>query len=307
MTLLTGRAIDWAAAVWDSDSRFKYSVDYFIQQLREVFEYPAGGRDISTQIINITQGNRTAAEYTVEFRTLAAQSGWNDVALKAMFHRSLSTELQTELACKGEDSSFSEFVSLAIKIDNLMRQAPKCKGSGGNPHDEPMQLNISRFSEVDRERRRQHQLCFYCGEAGHRSLGCQHKSQAAPRVNIEHFSLLSNKSFTLAIALKTDTLSLELTAMIDSGAALNLINKDIVSKYNIPTQPFAPLSKSRPSMMHSLVRGSLIKQKLSSSMSVCYIRNPSHCTSLTLLNTRSSWDILGYPFTTLTFPGIMVS
>ncbi len=33
MTLLTGRAIDWAAAVWDSDSRFRYSVDYFIQQL----------------------------------------------------------------------------------------------------------------------------------------------------------------------------------------------------------------------------------------------------------------------------------
>jgi len=57
MTLLTGRAIDWAAAVWDSDSRFKYSVDYFIQQLREVFKYPSRGKDASTQIINITQGN----------------------------------------------------------------------------------------------------------------------------------------------------------------------------------------------------------------------------------------------------------
>lgn len=168
MTLLTGRAIDWASAVWDSDPRFKYSADYFIQQLREVFEYQAGGRDISTQIINISQGNCTAAEYAVEFRTLASQNGWNDVALKAMFHCSLSTELQAELACKGEDSSFHEFVTLAIKIDNLMRQAPKCKDSrrnqrnspisvtiDNNSNDEPMQLCVSRLSKEERERRLQ--------------------------------------------------------------------------------------------------------------------------------------------------------
>ncbi len=36
---------------------------------------------------------------------------------------------------------------------------------------------------------------------------CPHKSQAAPRVNIEHFSLLSNKSLTLPIILRTDTFS----------------------------------------------------------------------------------------------------
>ncbi len=168
-----------------------------------MFEYPAGGKDVSTQIMSITQGNRTAAEYAIEFRTLAAQSGWNDVSLKAMFHRSLNTELQTELACKGEDSSFAEFVTLAIKIDNLMRQAPKHKGSRGNQsnsripisvkahtHDEPMQVSVSHLSEEERERRRQHQLCFYCGESGHRSLGCPHKSRAAPRVNIEHFPCL---------------------------------------------------------------------------------------------------------------------
>lgn len=108
MTLLTGKAIDWASEVWDSDSRIKSSVDYFLQQIREVFEYPAGGRDVSTQITNITQGNRTTAEHAVEFGMLAAQSGWNDVALKAIFYNSLNAELQTELACWREDSSYSE-------------------------------------------------------------------------------------------------------------------------------------------------------------------------------------------------------
>uniref|UniRef100_A0A671LRM1 CCHC-type domain-containing protein n=1 Tax=Sinocyclocheilus anshuiensis TaxID=1608454 RepID=A0A671LRM1_9TELE len=183
MTLLSGKAIDWAAAVWETDVRFRRSFDYFIQQLREVFEYPAGGKDISTQILHMSQGNRTAAEYAILFRTLAAQSGWNDVSLKAVFQQSLNTDLQAELACKGENVSFSDFVTLTIKIDNLMRQAPRRRNTRGfqqvppainqpmttsttKPGDEPMQLGL---------RGRQLRLCFYCGEAGHRSQGCPHK------------------------------------------------------------------------------------------------------------------------------------
>lgn len=130
MTFLTGKAIDWAAVVWDTDSRFRTSVDYFIQQLQEVFEYPAGGKTVATQLLHVSQGIRTAADYAVEFRTLAAQSGFNDVSLKAIFQQSLNLELQAELACKGEDLPFSDFV-FAIKIDSLMRQAPKRKSNRG--------------------------------------------------------------------------------------------------------------------------------------------------------------------------------
>lgn len=70
MTLLTGRAIDWAAAVWETDLQLRTSIDYLIQQLCEIFEYPVGGQNISTQLLKVLQGSRTAAEYAVEFRTL---------------------------------------------------------------------------------------------------------------------------------------------------------------------------------------------------------------------------------------------
>ncbi|KAL0152509.1 hypothetical protein M9458_052232 [Cirrhinus mrigala] len=173
-------------AVWDTDQQFKTSVDYFLQQIHEVFEYPAGGRDISTQIIHAKQGNRTAADYAID--------GWNDVALKAIFYNSLNVDLQTELACRRENSSFSELVNLTIKIDNLMRQTPRQRITKGNHRNspicgpaveqssvEPIQLNASRLTEEERTR-----------------------------------------------------------PMIDSGAALNLINKDIIKKYNIPTQPCIP-------------------------------------------------------------------
>lgn len=75
-----------------------------------MFEYPAGGKDVSTQLLHISQDNRTAEEYAIEFRTLAAQSGRNDVSLKAVFQKSLNAELQTELACKGEIFLFSDYV-----------------------------------------------------------------------------------------------------------------------------------------------------------------------------------------------------
>ncbi|KAL0168697.1 hypothetical protein M9458_036919, partial [Cirrhinus mrigala] len=252
MTLLTGRALDWASAVWDSDLRIKHSLDYFIELLREVFEYPAGGRDISTQIINIKQGHRTAAEFTIEFRMLAAQSGWNDVSLKDMFYNSLHPDLQTELACRRDDLSFSEFVSVAIKIDNLMRQAPKRRGDKGSSRhlpaptstttssEEPMQLSNSRLSAEERKRCRSQDLCYYCGDAGHRSLGCPQKTQTKPRVNINHFFQLNNRTLTLPVTLRNDTLSLTLTAMLDSGAALNIIHQDIVEKSQIPVQPCTP-------------------------------------------------------------------
>lgn len=62
----------------------------------------------------MSQGNRTAADYAIMFRTLTAQSGWNDISLKAVFQRSLNPDLQTVLACKGENLSFSYFVTLTI-------------------------------------------------------------------------------------------------------------------------------------------------------------------------------------------------
>lgn len=93
------------------DQRICVDYSYFVQQL-EVFEYPAGGRDILTQLLQTNQGNQSAAEYAVSFRILAAQSGWNDLALLAIYKRSLNVELQAELACKGENMSLNDYITL---------------------------------------------------------------------------------------------------------------------------------------------------------------------------------------------------
>ncbi|KAK3539668.1 hypothetical protein QTP70_011124 [Hemibagrus guttatus] len=122
LSLLTSRALEWASAIWDADPQIRSSFSYFAGMIREVFEYPAGGKDISIQLMELCQGSGSAADYAIKFRTLAAQSGWNDAALWAVFHAGLNPALQTELACHVEATSLMQFVATAICLDNLLCQ-----------------------------------------------------------------------------------------------------------------------------------------------------------------------------------------
>ena len=40
----------------------------------------------------------TVADYTIDFRTLAAESGWNNEALLTSFYQGLSEDIKDELA-----------------------------------------------------------------------------------------------------------------------------------------------------------------------------------------------------------------
>lgn len=261
---MTGKAIDWAAAVWEANSLFQRSYAYFVQQLRDVFEYPAGGKDVSTQLLQLTQGRRSATDYAIGFRTLAAQSGWIDVSLKAVFQQSLNVGLQAELACKEGSQSFSEYVTLAIKIDNLMRNNPTRSKSPSqriipinqasqisNPiiptvqsSPEPMQLGVTKLSKEERLQRLIQSLFFYCGEAGPINAICPLKAQRTTkntsRVSNDSLSPLTTKSLTISVKITTEDDSIDFTVLIESGSALNLMHQDLIKKFNIPMQPCDP-------------------------------------------------------------------
>ncbi|KAK3506332.1 hypothetical protein QTP70_005309 [Hemibagrus guttatus] len=93
---------------------------YFAGMIREVFQYPTVA--ISLQLMELCQGSDSVADYAIKFRTLAAQSGWNEAALWAVFRGGLNPALQTELACREEATSLMQFVATAIRLDNLLRQ-----------------------------------------------------------------------------------------------------------------------------------------------------------------------------------------
>ncbi|KAK3506493.1 hypothetical protein QTP70_002539 [Hemibagrus guttatus] len=122
LSLLTGKACEWASAVWDADPLIHSSFSYFAGMIREVFQYPAGGKDVSLQLMELRQGFDLVADYAIKFRTLAAQSGWNKAALWVVFRGGLNPALQTEQACCEEATSLTQFVATAICLDNLLHQ-----------------------------------------------------------------------------------------------------------------------------------------------------------------------------------------
>ncbi len=130
----------------------------FLQRFREVFEHPAGGKEVGEQLLALRQGRSTAADYALSFRTLSAQTGWSDDPLKLLFRKGLSAGFQSELACRDEGKSLDQFIDLAIHIDNLVRsQRQPCffsasAGMTSLPEPEPMQLGFTHLSVEERER-----------------------------------------------------------------------------------------------------------------------------------------------------------
>lgn len=172
-----------------------------------------------------------------------------------MFREGLNPTLQTELATKDESLSLSEYITLTIKIDNLMRNRPRSSAPRPVPvtisspvslsadSDEPMQIGRARVPEEERQRRRDEGLCFYCGQPGHLCNACpdkaKHPAGSSKRVSIT-FDTVSGQNFTLPVTILTEDNQSYVTALVDSGAALNLIHHQTITKFNIPTLPCNP-------------------------------------------------------------------
>ncbi|XDV26708.1 hypothetical protein PO909_030346 [Leuciscus waleckii] len=177
-SLLTGKALEWATALWAGGNLAFPSYDNFLAQFREVFEHPAGGKDPGELLLSLRQGGSSAADYTLTFRTLAAQTGWKDDPLKLLYRKGLNSDLQGELACRDDGKSLSQLMDLAIRLDNLMRarRTPPKPRVGEYPsassEPEPMQIGFTRLTTEERERRRRNHLCLYCAQPGHLRATC---------------------------------------------------------------------------------------------------------------------------------------
>ncbi|KAI2649284.1 Retrotransposon-derived protein PEG10 [Labeo rohita] len=245
-SLLSGRALEWATAVWCLDRPTFPSFATFLQEFKKVFQPCTESGDAGEQIMALRQGRRTAADYALSFRTLAAQSGWNDGPLKLHYRKGLHPDLQLELACRDEDLTLDQYIDLSIRVDNLMRsrkparpfQSASMSAPTGEPAPEPMQLGATKLTQEERERRLRGNLCLYCGQAGHIRANCPTRpprpapsvSSAKPPTNCCH----------LPVKLLFDDTCVDTTALIDSGAAGNFIDADFVKSNHLPLLSCSP-------------------------------------------------------------------
>ncbi len=203
ITLLSDKALSWASAVWQSQNACCKSYVAFEEEFKQVFDHPVSGREASKCLLTFNQGSWHAADFAIEFRTIAAGSRWNNEALMVCFQGGLSEPLQDELATREPAADLESLIAVAIRLDNRLRERrvahrkasqsqvpvsrsvspariPVSRASPApeQPPDPPeeMQLGHSRLSPKERERCMRERRCLYCGASGHFRSTCSELS-----------------------------------------------------------------------------------------------------------------------------------
>ena len=112
--MLRGRALEWAQAEDLRHTLASRTLTEFLGDLRSIFDLPHDQGTVTQWILQIRQGGESVADYSVRFRTLAAEAGWDKGALKGIFCQGLHPRIRSELAWRGESMGLQELIYAAI-------------------------------------------------------------------------------------------------------------------------------------------------------------------------------------------------
>ena len=137
---------------WHRNSPVCYSLQLFIDTFCKIFDNRPAGRETAKAIFDLRQGRTRVTDYAIEFRTLAADSGWNTSSLFDAFLHGLSDQIKDQLAPLELPSDIDSLIALCVKIDNRLRERvkererrpdrspPRHQGSPTRPLHPPLRL-----------------------------------------------------------------------------------------------------------------------------------------------------------------------
>ncbi|KAL0149928.1 hypothetical protein M9458_054760, partial [Cirrhinus mrigala] len=177
------------------------------------------------------------------------QTSWPDDPLKLHFRRGLCHDLQAELTCCDEGKTLDELIDLAVRIDNLMRSrrankdvAPQQPKPPSTSECEPMQVAHTRLTPEERDRRRQFNLCLYCGQPAHLKASCPSRPMQHTSSTVSHYNN-SFQTVKIPVIISFADKQIHTIALIDSGAAGNFMDVDFAKAHDFSLIPCtSPLS-----------------------------------------------------------------
>lgn len=95
-SLLSGRALQWARSIWDTNGLITSSLMAFTRFLQ-----------VHDQLYHIHQRKSLVPDYTLRFRTIAAVSGWNEAALITTYCQCLSPSIRHQMVIWSSSSWLS--------------------------------------------------------------------------------------------------------------------------------------------------------------------------------------------------------
>uniref|UniRef100_A0A3B3HIF1 Gypsy retrotransposon integrase-like protein 1 n=1 Tax=Oryzias latipes TaxID=8090 RepID=A0A3B3HIF1_ORYLA len=259
---LRNKALQWAQAFISANPFSHLSYDRFLTEFRLIFDQPRKQEEATKRLINLKQRNRTVSEHIIDFRILAVEAGWPDLALKGIFYQSLNESIKDHLCTQPEANTFEDLVTAALRSDIRLRErqnerplntkkstttflsSPRTNlNTTSKTPEEPMRIGHSTLSAEERQRRRDEGSCFYCGAQGHLVSQCPLRlNTRTPPLSdrsrgeeaITHCTL-SFLYIPVKIVCKNEIHCSK--ALIDSGAEQSLIDHDLVNKLCLPTEP----------------------------------------------------------------------
>uniref|UniRef100_A0A8K9V225 Gypsy retrotransposon integrase-like protein 1 n=1 Tax=Oncorhynchus mykiss TaxID=8022 RepID=A0A8K9V225_ONCMY len=259
ISCLTGRALEWANAVWNGPDSAREHYPEFSRRFRAVFDHPLDGRAAGERLFHLRQERRSAQDYALEFRTLAAGSGWNDRALMDHYRCSLREDVRRELACRDTTLSLDQLIDMSIRLDNLLAARGRservlCVPPPSPSAPIPMELG----GAAPRGTGGGGLPCTNCGRRGHTSDRCwggpsgsrdgRRNASRSPQVSQHqtHPEPPVGHMFVLTFFLRFFPSS-QHRALVDSGAAGNFMDRGLALKLGVPLVPI-----DSPFPVHSL-------------------------------------------------------
>jgi hypothetical protein len=206
-SLFTGDALTWYRTLQETSDACLTDYEVFKQGFIDMFGDPFIRKTAQDQLEKCQQGSGSTATYVSKFRRIAADTGYNEATLTHSFTKNLSHAVREALAINDEDpASLEDLYRYAIKVDNrlyeLRRSTPATRALAPQIRrrstDEfkslrfptpsgpiPMEIGATQFqtqhrrgplSKEEKQRRRDNNLCLYCGEHGHLALQCPKKA-----------------------------------------------------------------------------------------------------------------------------------
>ncbi|KAI2644120.1 Transposon Tf2-8 polyprotein [Labeo rohita] len=127
-SLLTGKALRWAKAIWNADNPIFNSFEQFTSHFSEVFSTTTSVLTVSDQL---QQGSSSVHDYTIHFRTLAAASGWNEIALLGAFRQGLNPDIRAAMVLYDDSIGLEAFLQRTAWVSQRLAacQPPRNRSS----------------------------------------------------------------------------------------------------------------------------------------------------------------------------------
>uniref|UniRef100_A0A670JXT1 ribonuclease H n=1 Tax=Podarcis muralis TaxID=64176 RepID=A0A670JXT1_PODMU len=270
ISLLKDQAAKWALPLLRQDSPLLTDYVGFCNHLETVFGNPLKESQANRAIRQLRQDKSTAAAYATEFRLLAQDLSWNDSALRDQYLEGLSDEILDQLAMMDRPTTLDALIQRSLQIDDRLedrRQArdhqhsrllapvlPSRSTPTAELPVEPTQLGAARprLSPSEKTRRREGNLCLYCGGSGHYARSCPKKMPVAgkpPTLVAEGPSNMGSQSMQEGpspVELRHLMVPVRLyppgepwiltQALVDSGATRSYMDAAFAAHHQVPLQ-----------------------------------------------------------------------